>query len=202
MRALNIPTLREFASLVAEATLRDGGATVNPLGRRWLTTTPDAPCYVVGHAHNTATIKVDVRAFGPNSVYAALTGPNVTPGTWVGTWVDNGTVHIDLVDLWTDRDAALRAAETRLERAVYAAHTGETIWTPGNDPNSPEAWARAVIDAVEAPDTGPSDFEDPAALMAEDEDSDLDGEYMGTARNGRPYDTRYDCHICGREGGH
>jgi hypothetical protein len=208
MRDIDIPpTLRTFAALVAEATLRDGGVTVNAHTREFLGT-PDTPTYVVGGTVPVRTY--DARGFGPNEIFETLSrvassldaGLIASSETWVGTWVDDGTVYVDLVDLIDNYDDALSAAVQRGERAIYAAHTGETHWTPGNDPNSPESWARAIVDAGKAPDTdtGPSDLEDPAALMAEDASDE--SSFIDTARNGRAYDTRYDCHICGRPGGH
>jgi hypothetical protein len=197
-----------FAALVAEVTLRDGGATANAHTREFLGT-PDTPTYVVGGL--APTREYDVRGFGPNEAYAALS-QWATGAAWVGTWVDGGKVHVDLVDLWSSRDAALATATFRSERAVYAAHTGETLWTPGNGPEET---------------TGPSDLEDPALLMLEDaarfddgddrrkrlarvrgvtvneiSDAEVLESFQGTARNGQPYDTRYDCHVCGKRGGH
>ena len=37
----------------------------------------------------------------------------------IGTWIDEGTLYVDAIDLIVDTDAAIRLASERGERAIY-----------------------------------------------------------------------------------
>jgi hypothetical protein len=51
----------------------------------------------------------------------------LSQGKLLGTWVDHGTLYVDLVDLIPDYDQALAAARFRDEKAIYHIRTGTTV---------------------------------------------------------------------------
>jgi hypothetical protein len=131
MRTLQ--TDRERAAAIAAATLTDGGATfvLLPASRGvGYFLTPGVltgPTFVVGRAADTPAREVPAQAFGANDVLHHLIVARATGADGVGTWRHDGTVYVDLVDVFTDREAALAAARDRGEMAIWDAYASEEI---------------------------------------------------------------------------
>jgi hypothetical protein len=124
MRTLQ--TDRERAAANAAATQTDGGAT--------FLLAPDAfllagrgPTFVVGRAANTPAREVPAQGFGANDVLHHLIVARATGAAGVGTWAHDGKIYVDLVDVFTDREAALAAARERGELAIWDAYASEEI---------------------------------------------------------------------------
>lgn len=52
--------------------------------------------------------------------------PYTDGGTFIGTWVDEGRLYLDVVDLIEDTASAIAIAAERGEKAIYNLGTGET----------------------------------------------------------------------------
>jgi hypothetical protein len=50
-------------------------------------------------------------------------------GAYLGAWRDGNDVVLDVVNVLPERNVALNAARDRGERAIFALHTRELIWT-------------------------------------------------------------------------
>jgi hypothetical protein len=128
MRTLQ--TDRERAAAIAAATLTDGGATfllahVDIYGG--FLTHPTIPTFVVGRARGIPAREVPAQAFGANDVHAQLVAAREAGADGVGTWTHDGTVYVDIVDVFSDRDEALAAARLRGEIAIWDAYASEEI---------------------------------------------------------------------------
>ena len=126
MRTLQ--TDRERAQAIAAATLTDGGATF-VLGADAFLTSAAVPTFVVGRARGIAAREVPAQAFGSNDVLWQLSRARIVGADGVGTWAHDGTVYVDLVEIFTDRDAALSVARDRGELAIWDAYAGAEIST-------------------------------------------------------------------------
>jgi hypothetical protein len=127
MRTLQ--TDRERAAAIAGATLTDGGATFVLGADAFLTSAP-GPTFVVGRARGIPAREVPAQGFGANDVHWQLSRARIVGADGVGTWQHDGTVYVDLVEIFTDRDAALAAARDRGEIAIWDAYAGAEITVP------------------------------------------------------------------------
>ena len=124
MRTLR--TDRERAAGIASATLTDGGATFLLAPDAFLTSA-DEPTFVVGRARGIRHSIVALVGFGADDVYGILQTARARGAGGVGTWQHEGRVYVDAVDVFSDLDAALAAARSRDQLAVWDAQNGAVI---------------------------------------------------------------------------
>jgi hypothetical protein len=69
-------------------------------------------------------------------------------GAYLGAWIDDGYLVLDVVSVLPERNVALNLARDNGERAIFNLSTGETLWTadyfPRGYSNSP---ARRLLDS-------------------------------------------------------
>ena len=111
-----------LAGLIAH-TLTDGGGTFAPRTLRPVT----RGGYAVGCHRGT------YRAIGLESPVGALVAAIVEcardyPNAHIGTWIEDGTVHVDPVRLYQSRTMALGYAWGAYQVAVYHLDTGATLY--------------------------------------------------------------------------
>ena len=139
---------RERASAIAAATLTNGGTTL-------LFDDDAAPTsgYVVGGASGIDAVIVPLVAFGSSDVFRFLrriygTNRNTSlvacgsSDVWgflrriygtnrridgIGTWVDDGKVYLDAVNVFADKWDALAAGDIRGEQAIYDVEAGKSL---------------------------------------------------------------------------
>lgn len=112
-----------------EHTLAEGGATLDPL------TLGDyfADGWAVGGARGIETVEIDLADpnIGLEFAHAYLAIISNTRGELpvdaVGTWVDEGQLHVDAVDIIEDTDLAISVAYERREKAIYHLTTKRTL---------------------------------------------------------------------------
>lgn len=109
---------------ILTATLRDGGGTWSsdllPIGR-W-------NVWAVGGSLPGQTIPLqEAAAPGPAGIDGAVARLQLDGASYIGTWLDEGTVYIDAIDLIEDTDEAIKVASERGELAIYNLATGQTI---------------------------------------------------------------------------
>lgn len=127
------PTLRpEAAQAVVEQTLRPaaeggGGATLDP--RRGALMTPDSG-YAVG-VHPERSEIIPIAELTPERVqqFAAKNADVLTDGRYVGTWVADDGVHLDISAITPTKDEAWALAGPR-ERAIWGFAEGQEF--PGD----------------------------------------------------------------------
>lgn len=109
---------------VIEQTIEQGGGTFNPVTLAPVTLTS-------GYAVAVAALgaKVPVERFTANAVAAYVRSVGSTGGTYLGTWLDNGTVYLDTVFVTDDYDRAMRVATESGELAIYDFATGQEVRT-------------------------------------------------------------------------
>lgn len=105
----------------AIATLRSGGTTVPALPGRYVV--------AVGKPYERVTPqRIDAIA----SALTDLSLTRAAQGRSLGTWVnpDDGMVYVDVVESFTSKAAAMRAARSRAQLAVYDARADVAITVP------------------------------------------------------------------------
>lgn len=118
-------TDRDIAAQIHDVTLREQGASYL-FGSGWLGT-PDDPTYVVGGIIPARV--VSLAGFSPNDVTAQIREARKYGADGVGTWVHEGSVYVDAIEIWRFEPSALSVARARGEKAIWAAHLGEEIST-------------------------------------------------------------------------
>lgn len=111
----------------------DGGFTVDLNG-----VTPTTG-YAVG-ARPDRTRRLDLRQMNERDVadeiyvYVIDNGYELRDGYYLGAWIDDGTLYLDLVQVLNDRGMALTLARSLGELAIYDLATGESISTAPRPP--------------------------------------------------------------------
>ena len=62
--------------------------------------------------------------------HSILTVLGSFPGAYVGTWLNDGHIHVDPVQIVENRADALELARKMRQKAIYNFSTGETINVP------------------------------------------------------------------------
>jgi hypothetical protein len=103
-------------------TMRNGGGTFFPDGEAY---SPESG-YAVGQFSGTyALVPLDDI---PDNFDGAIKSLQLAfPNLFIGTWVHDGYIHIDPVEIVSNRANALAAARKRNQKAIYDFSTGETI---------------------------------------------------------------------------
>ena len=107
-------------------------------------TSADSPTYVVGSAPGTTTRIVPIAAFGPNDVREPFKDALRVRADGLGTWISDGQVYIDAVEIYSFLPTALAVARERGELAVWDAQRGEEVQVY---PVAEEVQARDLADA-------------------------------------------------------
>lgn len=129
-------TTLDIAGAIARATrgvLDNEGATVSVVAK------PDPTSgYVVANGRDETTSDLDGT---PDTIaretVARLIGAYVEShrsalaqtGAYLGAWVDDGYLVLDVVNVLPERNVALNLARERGERAIFDLSAGETLWT-------------------------------------------------------------------------
>jgi hypothetical protein len=106
-----------LALSLLDAAFKDGGGTFYADGDTF-----DGTGFVVGGKAPTFTCAATV--IGPASVQAWMFN---NPSRLYGSWMDDGTIYIDAVDIFDDRDQAIEVGRLRGEKAIYDMAAGADI---------------------------------------------------------------------------
>ncbi len=113
---MNITT----AVRIAEATIANGGATVDALTGAALT--EGVAVAVKGYEY-----VADVETLIPSLVAYLGTNADVLAGRCLGTWVHDGKVYLDVAEVVSTREEALTLGRERGEIAVYDLAASEEV---------------------------------------------------------------------------
>lgn len=120
---------------------KTGGATVlaSPYGMPPALLRMDKyqpPTWVVGMGYRPERVWVNDSRLAD----MVLAATNYILETWrrdaysaIGYWVNDGYIHIEPVETYTNHQMAVEAAQSAQQLAIYALHTGETEWLPVRD---------------------------------------------------------------------
>lgn len=113
---------RSIAHRIVTDTLAEGGATVSPLD-------PFAPApttgYVVALAGAERVIPLASLTVDAVTTYVIDNAAEIahTPGVFVGAWVNEGQVYLDLSTVIEDKATALETGATNAQLAVFHLDT-------------------------------------------------------------------------------
>lgn len=119
------PNLWQLSSIVYGCTRLTGGCTIDLQGNKpkhgYSVALPGVPGKIVDlktfdNCHIIDFIKDNKNVLSDHNNY-------------LGLWVDEGRVYLDIVYITADRAHALRTARKKGEKAIYCLHTGQTILT-------------------------------------------------------------------------
>jgi hypothetical protein len=126
-------TSLDIAGAVDRATrgvLANGGSTVSVVRK------PDPVAgYVVANGENESTTDLDSTSVELDArqairAYVELHRAALAQtGAYLGAWVDDGYLVLDIVSVLPERNAALNLARANGERAIFHLDTRETLWT-------------------------------------------------------------------------
>ena len=107
-----------------DATLADGGGTFDahtfaPLGATW--------AWAVGGGIPGHTIELVAERDLEGALAQAFAALVDAGADVIGTWLDEGVLYVDAVDLIEDTDEAIRLAAERGELAIYHLTTKTTL---------------------------------------------------------------------------
>ena len=114
---------KDFAKLVYTKTVENQGFSVNLDGRE------PVNGYMVSYPDR--ELKVNILALGIEHVLAYLNknlGKLVHRGNYLGTWIDQDIVYIDISLNVTDRQLAFRIAKQWHQQAIYDVLSKEVIY--------------------------------------------------------------------------
>lgn len=111
------------AVAVLSTTVENGGGTYNPDG-----TMADVSTGYALSLHPEWTKVVDLDDVTPTTV-AVYFHDFAQAGKFVGTWVHEGQVHFDVVDIEQDYDIAMHLAVMAQQDAIYDLEKGEELFT-------------------------------------------------------------------------
>ncbi len=116
-----------IAYRAARGILANGGATLAVKAGQSDPTTG----YVVADGSHEQT--ADLATIDPRLLVAAYVDSHraalAQTGAYLGAWVNDGYLVLDVVNVLPERNVALNAARDRGERAIFNLATGETLWT-------------------------------------------------------------------------
>lgn len=127
-----IPAHRNVARAIAEAIVSgQGGATIDHTGRPLESTTGyvvalGAPATAV--VHTSASVEVLAETVAR---FAADYWHIISTGYYVGAWESNGLVYLDVSEVETDRQRAIRKGTDRNQQAIWDLATETEIETGG-----------------------------------------------------------------------
>jgi hypothetical protein len=112
------------------STIENGGATMNPV-------TGDVPTsgYVVSMAGNEQTYKLfgndvvkEILVSGAVDLYVKDNDDVLSlPGMYLGSWIDDGMLYLDISRVYESEHDALREAVTNGQKAYYDLDNAKTI---------------------------------------------------------------------------
>jgi hypothetical protein len=141
-------TLQTTDSLATRATLAilaNDGATLSAV----VGVSDPRAGYVVANGRDEQTTDLDFDIWQTVHTYVTEhTSALAQTGAYLGAWVDDGYLVLDVVSVLPERNVALNLARDNGERAIFDLATGSTLWTadyfPRGYSNSP---ARRLLDS-------------------------------------------------------
>ena len=127
-----------------EATILNNGATYNPLtnelntNKGYLVSLPHFEQRIEKHNFSTQHVKDYI-----NSNFGAF-----SENLYVGSWIDNGVVYLDVTESISNLRTAINIAYLRGQKAIYDANLGKIIHLPTPQKSGTETQRKAYITSV------------------------------------------------------
>lgn len=111
------------AESVVASTVENGGGTYDPISLDEFQPTS-------GYFASKTGFQVEADEFTPEFMANALQTMELTPGEYIGTWVDGGTIYVDPARWFEDQDVALQFAAQNGQQAIWDVANNVAVDVP------------------------------------------------------------------------